>query len=172
MTTGKRYDSVGGVSPSTTRQLTRVVPCVDEYVVRRLTQSGRPLVTDPCAVEASLCDDHLLAGMILAIGPGPKSGTARDRAKVIGACYASRRNERKPGRHTLSPAEVMALEYDILTTEEAAALLRVHPDTLRRKAADWGVPHKRLGTEFRFSKQELLAWLRSYEAKNGTETKY
>jgi len=76
---------------------------------------------------------------------------------------------KKPGRHTMTPAEVMALPYDILVTEEAAALLRVHPDSLRRRAVDWGVPHQRMGDEYRWSKQVLLAWVQSYELKTGTE---
>lgn len=76
--------------------------------------------------------------------------------------------KKKSGRHTLTPAEVMALEYDILTTGEAAILLRVHPDSLRRRAIDWGVPHKRFGDEYRWSKQMLLEWVRSYESKAGT----
>lgn len=71
--------------------------------------------------------------------------------------------KKRPGRVTLTPASVTALEYDILTTDEAAALLRVHPDSLRRRAEDWGVPHKRFGTEYRWSKQLLLEWVRSYE---------
>jgi excisionase family DNA binding protein len=53
---------------------------------------------------------------------------------------------------------------DVLTIKEAAVLLRVHPVTLRRKAVDWGVPHKRLGTEWRFSRKVLIAWLQEREA--------
>lgn len=79
--------------------------------------------------------------------------------------------KKKPGRQTLTPEEVMALEFDILTTDEAAVLLRVHPDSLRRRVNDWGVPYKRLGDEYRWSKQTLLEWLRSYESNTGTEDK-
>ena len=50
---------------------------------------------------------------------------------------------------------------DILTTDEAAALLRVHPITLRKRATAWGVPHKRLGTEWRFSRKRLTEWLQA-----------
>jgi hypothetical protein len=40
---------------------------------------------------------------------------------------------------------------DVLTLNEAAAL-RVHPVTLRKRAVAWGVPHRRLGAEWRFSR--------------------
>ena len=49
---------------------------------------------------------------------------------------------------------------EVLNTAEAAQLLRVHPVTRRKKAVSWGVPHKRLGTEWRFSRSVLLAWLK------------
>jgi excisionase family DNA binding protein len=49
---------------------------------------------------------------------------------------------------------------DVLNVVEAAALLRVHPVTLRKRAVAWGVPHRRLGSEWRFSKRMLLEWLR------------
>jgi excisionase family DNA binding protein len=55
-------------------------------------------------------------------------------------------------------------ESDVLNAFEAAALLRVHPVTLRKKAVDWGVPHRRLGSEWRFSKKVLLAWLQQQDA--------
>ena len=50
---------------------------------------------------------------------------------------------------------------DILTMVEAAAMLKVHPETLRKRALKWGVPHKRLGTEWRFSREVLTAWMRA-----------
>ncbi len=44
----------------------------------------------------------------------------------------------------------MFKDEDVLNLTEAAALLRVHPVTLRKRALEWGVPHKRLGQEWRF----------------------
>ena len=68
---------------------------------------------------------------------------------------------------TLTPdamAEYVArLSYDVLNVMEAAALLRCHPKTLKIKAAEWGVPHRRQGSQLRFSKQELLEWVRGRE---------
>jgi excisionase family DNA binding protein len=61
------------------------------------------------------------------------------------------------------PASVLEVrvseDNDILTLSEAAALLRVHPVTLRRLAVAWGVPHKRLGAEWRFSRVVLTTWI-------------
>jgi len=48
---------------------------------------------------------------------------------------------------------------DVLTLIEAAALLRVHPVTLRKRAVKWGVPHRRLGSEWRFSRKVLTQWI-------------
>ena len=48
---------------------------------------------------------------------------------------------------------------DVLTLAEAAAVLRIHPVTLRRRAVDWGVPHRRLGVEWRFSLRRLTEWM-------------
>jgi excisionase family DNA binding protein len=54
------------------------------------------------------------------------------------------------------------IEGDVLTLTEAAALLRVHPVTLRKRAVKWGVPHRRLGSEWRFSRAVLTAWLQEH----------
>jgi excisionase family DNA binding protein len=52
---------------------------------------------------------------------------------------------------------------DVITLNEAAALLRVHPVTLRKRAVAWGVPHRRLGSEWRFSRKVLTAWIQRRE---------
>jgi excisionase family DNA binding protein len=53
---------------------------------------------------------------------------------------------------------------DVLKVVEAAALLRVHPVTLRKRAVKWGIPHKRLGSEWRFSKKMLMDWLQNHNS--------
>jgi excisionase family DNA binding protein len=55
-------------------------------------------------------------------------------------------------------------ENDVLTLAEAAALLRVHPVTLRKRAVAWGVPHRRLGAEWRFSRKVLTTWIQERDA--------
>lgn len=59
---------------------------------------------------------------------------------------------------------VMSEENDVLTLREAASLLRVHPVTLQRRAVAWGVPHRRLGSEWRFSRKVLTAWIQERDA--------
>jgi excisionase family DNA binding protein len=58
----------------------------------------------------------------------------------------------------------MSESTDILTITEAAALLWVHPVTLRKRAVTWGVPHRRLGAEWRFSRTVLTAWMQERDA--------
>jgi hypothetical protein len=50
---------------------------------------------------------------------------------------------------------------DIININEAAAILKIHPITLRKKAVAWGVPHRRLGTEWHFSRKRLMEWMQS-----------
>lgn len=47
----------------------------------------------------------------------------------------------------------------LLTTVEAAEILRLHPVTLRRKAAAGMVPCLRISGRFRFYESRLMAWL-------------
>jgi len=47
----------------------------------------------------------------------------------------------------------------VLTLEEAAQLLRVPADFLRARAEAGEVPGRRLGDEWHFRREALLAWL-------------
>jgi hypothetical protein len=48
---------------------------------------------------------------------------------------------------------------DVLTLEEAAAMLRVPAGDLEAAAASEDVPGRRIGDEWRFARKALLAWL-------------
>jgi excisionase family DNA binding protein len=48
---------------------------------------------------------------------------------------------------------------EVLTLEEAAALLRVGASALEAAAGTGGVPGRRIGDAWRFSKASLIAWL-------------
>lgn len=50
---------------------------------------------------------------------------------------------------------------DVLTFEEAMALLKVGRSTLYRAVARNQVPHRRVGRLVRFSRAALIAWLDS-----------
>lgn len=56
----------------------------------------------------------------------------------------------------------MNAEMVVMTLVEAAEFIRVHPVTLRKRAVAWGIPHKRFGSEWRFVKDEVEAWLRTH----------
>ena len=49
----------------------------------------------------------------------------------------------------------------VLNTEEAAALLHIHPKTLQRMARQGVVPAFRIGDLWRFRASDLDRWLRS-----------
>lgn len=49
----------------------------------------------------------------------------------------------------------------ILTSEQAAAFLQIHPKTLQRMARQGRVPAYRVGDLWRFRASELEAWLAS-----------
>jgi excisionase family DNA binding protein len=68
------------------------------------------------------------------------------------------------------PAEARDLEFSssasngfepILTSEQAAAYLQIHPKTLQRMARQGRVPAYRIGDLWRFRASELEAWLAS-----------
>lgn len=69
---------------------------------------------------------------------------------------------RKPPLSESNPQPIMD-GNDVMMLNEAAELLRVHPVTLRKRAVAWGVPHRRLGAEWRFSRKVLTAWIQRRE---------
>jgi excisionase family DNA binding protein len=52
-------------------------------------------------------------------------------------------------------------EEDVLNLDEAAELLKVSGRTLGGLAKDGEVPSRRVGKQYRFSRSQLLAWIRS-----------
>jgi hypothetical protein len=74
--------------------------------------------------------------------------------------------ERRPPSSEVNPlrrtVEGTMDNNDVLTLNEAAVLLRVHPVTLRKRAVAWAIPHRRLGTEWRFSRN-VTTWIQRGE---------
>jgi excisionase family DNA binding protein len=61
-----------------------------------------------------------------------------------------------------SESESLAMSFErVLNTEEAAALLQIHPKTLQRMARQGAVPAFRIGDLWRFRASSLDQWLRS-----------
>lgn len=55
--------------------------------------------------------------------------------------------------------EVDKLERDVLTLEQAAELLQVSQNTLRKLIQEGQIPARKVGREWRFSRQVLLDWV-------------
>ena len=47
----------------------------------------------------------------------------------------------------------------VMTVDEAARFLRIHPETLREKARKGEIPAAKVGREWRFSQEQVLAWI-------------
>jgi excisionase family DNA binding protein len=52
-----------------------------------------------------------------------------------------------------------AIVEEVLTLEEAAALLKLPADIVRTRAEEGDLPGRRFGTEWRFARVAVLAWL-------------
>jgi len=59
-------------------------------------------------------------------------------------------------------------DTEVLTLEEAAAYLRVHPRTLRLRASEGVIPGAKIGRVWRFHKRQLERWFQ--EAAAGRPT--
>src|SRR5687767_9952308 len=53
---------------------------------------------------------------------------------------------------------------EILTTEDAAKLLKLDPKTVSRRAKGGTIPAYPLGSEWRYKRSELLHWVTSKQA--------
>ena len=52
-----------------------------------------------------------------------------------------------------------ATSADVLTVKEVASVLRVSPETVRRRCREKRMPHFRLFGQLRFRKAEIDAWM-------------
>lgn len=57
-------------------------------------------------------------------------------------------------------------EQEVLDLAEAAALYKVSSRTLGELAKAGAVPCRRVGKQFRFSRAQLLEWIRNNEQEN------
>jgi excisionase family DNA binding protein len=78
--------------------------------------------------------------------------------------YQSATDSANDGRSHLS--EAPSNFEPVLNTQEAAALLQIHPKTLQRMARQGRVPAFRIGDLWRFRASELDEWLRSGVCSN------
>lgn len=57
------------------------------------------------------------------------------------------------------------VESEILTLEQAAEFLQLHPKVVVRYIAERKLPAARLGRQYRFIKRDLAVWLKTQAAK-------
>lgn len=60
---------------------------------------------------------------------------------------------------------------EVLTLEEAAALLKLPPDAVRARAEQGDLPGRRFGKEWRFARMAVLAWLADGEPQKRKRTR-
>jgi excisionase family DNA binding protein len=53
----------------------------------------------------------------------------------------------------------MALDREILTAKEVGEILRIHPSTLYRLVREGRIPAFRIGSEWRFLKDQIVHWI-------------
>lgn len=61
------------------------------------------------------------------------------------------------------PTATMPTDQDVLTLDEAAIFLKCDPATIKRRAKVLHMPHRRLGSLWRFYKPALIAWMEEGE---------
>ena len=53
------------------------------------------------------------------------------------------------------------IEDDVIDAEAASKILKIHPVTVRLKAAAGEIPGRQVGNRWRFSRQRLHAWIQA-----------
>jgi excisionase family DNA binding protein len=88
--------------------------------------------------------------------------TGRHKQHLVSELLADRLTS-GAGRVSVGRVEVtntpIALTDEVLTLEEAAALLKLPADTVRSRAEEGDLPGRRFGTAWRFARIAVLAWL-------------
>ena len=77
----------------------------------------------------------------------------------LGALSALGGSEMGVGRHSFRPAE----ELEILTPAQLAGLLQVEEEAVIELAEKRELPGRKIGEEWRFSREAILAWLAEEE---------
>jgi excisionase family DNA binding protein len=80
----------------------------------------------------------------------------REEPETVVGHYAFRADE--PDRRAREP-DAASPEPDVLTLEELADLLRADPRELEKLAGRGGIPGRRIGGSWRFSRDAVIEWL-------------
>jgi excisionase family DNA binding protein len=103
---------------------------------------------DRAAFELKVSKQDLVTGLVENMKIAP--GFTRRRTEVVEVD-----DTLNVGRASFLPSEPL----EVLTLADAADLLQVDADVVEAMAADGGLPGRRLGDEWRFSRAALLRWL-------------
>lgn len=89
-----------------------------------------------------------------------RSGSAANHSNPARAMRAESKQQVQAGNGTnLVPMPNPNPGDDVLDAEEVAQILRIHPVTVRLKAAAGQIPGRQIGNRWRFSRRRLTEWL-------------
>lgn len=83
--------------------------------------------------------------------------TGRSKRQLVGEAVRDHLSD--SGELLVGRAELREPLPEVLTLEEAAALLRVEAQELSEAAQAGTIPGRRVGAQWRFSREGLLSWL-------------
>jgi excisionase family DNA binding protein len=142
------------------------LPLDETAPLRRGPYPGGSAEHDNVAMEAALHD----CGRVTVLRPGAIYGPhpeVREWFLVERICRGERRLELPDGGaqfwHHIEIAQDAGSD-EVLTLEEAAALLRLPIEAVRARAIAGHLPGRAFGDEWRFSRAALMAWLADGEA--------
>jgi excisionase family DNA binding protein len=119
--------------------------------VRIPTSEARAL--DRAAFELKLSKQEIVSGLVSRY-VDPASPRSMESLRALGAPPAQT-GTLALGRHEFRPDPVA----EVLDVDAAAALLQVEPEVVEQLAAAGELPGRRLGDQWRFARQAILAWL-------------
>ena len=123
--------------------------------VRIPTAEARKL--DRAAFELGTPKQDLVAGLVARyVDPGDL-GALEKLAGTRRVTLETTDDSLTVGRHSFEPAG----PTEVLTLDQLADLLQAEPDDLARMAESGDLPGRRIGGEWRFSRQAVLDWLAS-----------
>src|SRR5205823_435339 len=91
--------------------------------------------------------------------PSAEAAKLHHASRDLGALSALGGSEMGVGRHSFRPAE----ELEILTPAQLAGLLQVEEETVIELAEKRELPGRKIGEEWRFSRDAVVAWLAEEE---------
>ncbi|HST39733.1 MAG TPA: helix-turn-helix domain-containing protein [Conexibacter sp.] len=119
--------------------------------VRIPTTEARAL--DRAAFELKLSKQELVSNLVSRY-VDPASPASMEALRTLGAAPPPT-GTLSLGRHDFRPDPVA----EVLDIDDAAALLQVEPAVVERLAEEGELPGRRLGDQWRFARQAILAWL-------------